>query len=451
MLSKLHQSTNISSGDEDERRDVRERDAGRTLTAWREFTKRDLVLACTHYHLDATGTKKIMAHRLYCHFRPASSASTSTGRQLGPGVEEEASSTPQCEEPFTRSSATPSQRRPDQPIVQVSLEELGTLVKDAVSAAMLSRDQVQSPSSRPATQHAEPASQPVPPLSPSSFAPFYPQRSNQEQNGDIVHAAASFMAHGEEAGSASARQETGMESSTLPANLPPISGKIHKAIKAREFIDFNSLLPQSLYDLASENQLVDFQIIPGKKEQETFSLAPKKRPSQRITNFSSWLEAWNIFVRVTIHYHPRLAADLLTYQENICQISRNYPFNAWQRYDTAFRLNLALNKSLSWARTDSYSFDKFLRDSRAQQQPGLCFKCQLPGHLASDCPSFQRFRPKQAIPAANPTTKGQIPCRHYNNRGNCFQKYCSFAHKCSRPGCGGNHPGTDCPGAAKHL
>eukprot|EP00112_Aurelia_sp_Birch-Aquarium-sp1_P016996 Seg390.5 transcript_id=Seg390.5/GoldUCD/mRNA.D3Y31 product="hypothetical protein" protein_id=Seg390.5/GoldUCD/D3Y31 len=280
-----------------------------------------------------------MAHGLYCHFRPASSASTSTDRQLGPEVEVGTSSTPQCEEPFTRSTATPRQRRSDQPTVQVSLEELWAMVKDADSAAMLSRDQVQSPSSRPATQHVQPESQPIPPLSPSSFTPFYPQqRSNQEQNGEMVHAAASFMTHGEEAGSASARQETGMEvSSTLPANLPPISGEIHKSINAKELIDFNSLLPQSLYDLASENQLADFQIIPGQNEQETFSLAAKKLQSQRIANFYAWLEAWNISVRATVHYHPKLAADLLTYQENICQIGRNYPFTAWQRYDTAFR------------------------------------------------------------------------------------------------------------------
>ena len=169
-------------------------------------------------------------------------------------------------------------------------------------------------------------------------------------NSGIDHVAASFMAHGEEADTAG--QETGMEvCSTLPANLPPLSVKMHKSKKARELIDFNSLLPESRYDLISTNQLVDFQLVPGQSGQETFSLAPKKRPSQRITNLHTWLEAWNIFARVTVHYHPHLAAEILAYQEHICQISRSYPLYAWHRYDTASRLNLALNKSLFWART----------------------------------------------------------------------------------------------------
>ena len=384
MLSKLDRNANSTEDDDLSLQRIvdRRRDAERTLTAWRDISKKELIAACTRYELDSTGTKKVMAHRLYCHFRPAGSSSTLIS--LEGGSPEKSS---RREEAFTITTAG---QQPTQPIVQVSLEELGALVKDAVSSAIASQEQ--------ARRISEPA---IPPLSPSSHL-LTQQNARQHQrtqeqdatitgrhafsNSGIGHVAASFMAHGEEADNAG--QETGMEvCSTLPANLPPLSVKMHRSIKAREFIDFNSLLPQSLYDLASTNQLVDFQLVPGQNGQETFSLAPKKRPSQRITNFHTWLEAWNIFARVTMHYHPHLAAEILAYQEHICQISRSYPFTAWQCYDTAFRLNLALNKSLSWARTDSYSFDKFLRDHRAQQQPGLCYKCQLPGHLASDCPS----------------------------------------------------------------
>ena len=379
-----------------------------------------------------------MAHRLYCHFRPAGSSST-----VSPD-EGRSSEKTSREEAFT---ITTAEKHQSQSIVQVSLE-----VKDAVSSAMASQEQER--------RLIEPA---IPSLSPSSHSLTQTARHhqrNQEQDAALAitgprypgigHAAASFMAHGEEADTAG--QETGMEiSSTLPANLPPLSVKIHKSIKAREYIDFNSLLPQSLYDLASSNQLVDFQLVPGQNGQETFSLAPKRRPSQRITNFHTWLEAWNIFARVTVHYHPHLAADILACQEHICQISRSYPFTAWQRYDTAFRLNLALNKSLSWARTDSYPFDKFLRDHRSQQQPGLCYKCQQPGHLASDCPSAQRFPAKQVTTATTTSPQSQVPCRHYNNFNRCTQKPCSFTHKCNRPGCGGSHPGSFCPGTPKSL
>ena len=103
-------------------------------------------------------------------------------------------------------------------------------------------------------------------------------------------------------------------------------------------------------------------------------------------------------------------------------------------------------KSLSRARNNSYSFDKSLRDHMAQQESGLCYKCQPVDHLASDCPSAQHLGDKGATTAATTSPQSQVPCRHCNNFNHCTQKPCSYAHKCNRPSCGGSHPGSFCPG-----
>ena len=164
-------------------------------------------------------SSNIMAHRLYCHFKPAGSSSTVSPDEGG------SSEKSSCEEAFT---ITTAEKHQSQSIVQVSLEELGALVKDALSSAMASQEQER--------RLIEPA---IPSLSPSSYSLTQTARHhqrNQEQDAALAitgprypgigHAAASIMAHGEEADTAG--QETGMGiSSTLPANLPPLSVKIH--------------------------------------------------------------------------------------------------------------------------------------------------------------------------------------------------------------------------------
>ena len=211
MLSKLNRNADSAEDDNQSLQWIvdRQRDSARTLTAWREFSKKDLsaVCRCSRYKLDATGTKNVMAHRFYCHFRPAGSSSTVSTDE---GGSHEKSSR---EEAFTITTT-----EKNQPIVQVSLEDFDALIKDAVSSVMASQERE--------TRLTEPT---IPPLSPSSHslmqAASHPQR-NQEQEAALTitgprysgigNTAASFMAHGKEADTAG--QETGMELITVGKN-----------------------------------------------------------------------------------------------------------------------------------------------------------------------------------------------------------------------------------------
>ena len=240
---------------------------------------------------------------------------------------------------------------------------------------------------------------------------------------DLLQAAGNLMMLGD----GDSDMESMLFSSSLPSNLPPISCKLHLAIKSKKYVDFNALLPQSLYDLASDTQEgFNFHLVPSKAGDNSISLTPKHCVSQCVINFSSWLEAWNIFVRVSVHYHPELARDLLPYQDHICHFNKTYQFPTWHRYNITFRMNMALDQTLSWSRTDLYAYDKFIRDSQRASYAPTCFKCQPPGQLAVDC-NNQPFCGPQTLqkPSAIPTFTHPEPCRHYNSN-RCERKPCFF-------------------------
>ena len=229
------------------------------------------------------------------------------------------------------------------------------------------------------------------------------------------------------------------------SNLPPLSPKLMKNMKDKEYVDLNTLLPNSLYDTMASPSF-SLKVQPGSYGDESVSLTQTRRSTQKISTFDNWLEAWNIFIRSMVHFHPNLAPELLAYQESFCYLNRSYAFQACYRYDIAFRMNIARNHFLSWARLDEYAFNKFLRC--APPPPPVpaasqyhCYRCRSTGHFAANCPyqlssaPKQNFRPSQG--------SNQTPCRHFNNNHSCKDQNCPWQHICNR--CGGQHPGSAFP------
>ena len=319
-------------------------DPQRTLTEWREMQKIQLVAICNHYNLSSVGSKKVLAHRLFHSFRVASSAIEGDCPEVVPStstqsfVRQEQSATPIPASSPTHGQHEPSMATTNSTSIRVSLDELTSLVNNAVEVAMAKRI-----SNRQASV-STPEAQPLSSSAPEPARQLSCDHAQASSRGNLVQSAGNLMVLGD----GDSEMEGMLFSPSLPSNLPSIPRKLHFAINSKRYIDSNALLPQSLYDQASHDQEgFNFLLTPAKGGDNSISLTPKRRVSQRVLNFSSWLEAWNIFIRVSVYYHPELAGDLLAYQEQICYFSKTYPFSAWHRYDIAFRMNMALDQSLS--------------------------------------------------------------------------------------------------------
>ena len=67
---------------------------------------------------------------------------------------------------------------------------------------------------------------------------------------------------------------------------------------------------------------------------------------RKITSFFSWMEAWNVYLAVTIDHMPSCAPNLIAYQRVIISASVQYPLESWLTYDMQFRTLAASNPSL---------------------------------------------------------------------------------------------------------
>ena len=67
---------------------------------------------------------------------------------------------------------------------------------------------------------------------------------------------------------------------------------------------------------------------------------------KKITSFSLWLEAWNVYLSIRIDHAPTRAAELVAYQCIMTSASIQYPPIAWLNYDVQFRMLAASDPNL---------------------------------------------------------------------------------------------------------
>ena len=135
------------------------------------------------------------------------------------------------------------------------------------------------------------------------------------------------------------------------STLPPLPEKIRTKITKREYIDFNDLLSDNMYPHPSHaSSQNNFTLSVDPQDGDSLSFVRSQRRKRRIDGLSSWLEAWNVFLRSTLSLYPHLAPDLLAYQDQICKYSRKFKSAAWLMYDTAFRFMAATNTNMPWAK-----------------------------------------------------------------------------------------------------
>ena len=88
----------------------------------------------------------------------------------------------------------------------------------------------------------------------------------------------------------------GQSATSLPKPaLPPIPSWIKEKIAKGEYIDFTTIVPKSMFGpLEPQSQSLTLQY---DQTENNFSVQ-LATPTRRITLFSAWMEAWNVYLAV---------------------------------------------------------------------------------------------------------------------------------------------------------
>ena len=129
----------------------------------------------------------------------------------------------------------------------------------------------------------------------------------------------------------------------IDPSLPSLPHKLRNKILKREYIDFNDPLSANMYPIHTSATSNNFTLAINPQDTSTLAFVPTQHRKRRIDGLSSWLEAWNVYLRTLLSSFPQLAPDLLAYQDQICKFSRKFKSSAWLMYDTAFRHMAASN------------------------------------------------------------------------------------------------------------
>ena len=109
----------------------------------------------------------------------------------------------------------------------------------------------------------------------------------------------------------------------------------------------------------------------------------------KITLFSSWMEAWNVYLAIYIDHSPAWTPQLVAYQWIITSTGVQYPLAAWLNHDTQFRILAVSDPTLRW---DNRHTDLWLQyvTSPYSAIRWPCSHCGAINHYPANCP-FQRL------------------------------------------------------------
>ena len=207
--------------------------------------------------------------------------------------------------------------------------------------------------------------------------------------------------------------------SSLLLSLVPTS--IQQRIVRGEFIDFNTLLPEVMFSTAN--------ITPSPNATCSTSQTP------RINSFSSWLDAWNIYIATVVAHNPSRAAELLGYQRLIYSASKHFSTSAWLNYDMQFRTLAASNPQLQWNLHHSELWLDNLALQTGSSSPNTrwpCTYCGSTSHFPDRCPRcpFRTVHLSNDNASQRDNGSRLLTCRDFNNstcqRNPCHYQHCGF-------------------------
>ena len=270
-------------------------------------------------------------------------------------------------------------------------------------------------------------------------APDPPSNSLQVLNDDALSTASSIPPN-------TGITQTDTSDPVLLQSLPPVPVAMQQRILRGEYIDFNTLLPEVMFSVATSTPFPN----AGRS-----TVQPP-----RITSFSTWLDAWNIYIATVVAHNPAQASELLGYQRLIHSASKHSSTSAWLKYDAQFRTLAASNSQLRWdLRHSELWLDNVViqtSSSSATRTRWPCTYCGSTYHFPDRCPRCP-FRPNQQDSSISTAQRGPGPnlpqrdsgsrsltCQDFNN-AICNRDPCRYQHKCHI--CGSStHPARRCNG-----
>ena len=137
-------------------------------------------------------------------------------------------------------------------------------------------------------------------------------------------------------------QSTSASATSLPTpQQPPLPEKVKQKILRGEYIDFDSLLPESLYPARhglspSPSFTLRLSNDPTSAEGDVVIAQQKPATRRTIRDLASWMEAWNLYIQVLVQHSPSRTLALLAYQRIICDASSRFPPRCWLHCDQRF-------------------------------------------------------------------------------------------------------------------
>ena len=248
--------------------------------------------------------------------------------------------------------------------------------------------------------------------------------------------------------------------------LPPVPPRIRERIIKGEYIDFATLLPSIMFSSSLELDSTTSFTVQLPHNNGNLSVHPTAK-TRKITSFSSWMEAWNVYLAVCIDHMPSRAPSLVAYQRIITSANTLHPLESWLHYDVQFRTLAASNPTLRWDTRHPDLWLQCITPASAQRTKRWpCPHCGAVTHFPDRCP-FRPYSSKQTPnrqwnpsrgqsdsqytgnPIINknpmPPNKNLGYCKDFNYTS-CNRQYCKFSHSCQT--CGSNHPARVCPQVA---
>ena len=274
-------------------------------------------LASAH-GLPSSGRKSALIDRLYRLRNQQSTAATqasshdsSSSRSASP---DSGSRSRSCSRHRSRRPTSPSRlERTAERLVRRGLRDVETRLRRAV----------QSGPQAPAAQSPDNISLPSP--TPGTTSDTVQQHSATAEFSTSLAAPASASA----------------SSAPPPVQQPPIPDKVKQRILRGEYIDFDTLLPESLYPArygASSTPAFTLRLSNDTSAGDGDVVIPQQKPvaKRSVCDLAAWMEAWNLYVQVLVAAFPDRAPVLLAYQAIICGASSRFPPRLWLRYDQRF-------------------------------------------------------------------------------------------------------------------